>query len=213
MNAFGNLIPRNKLHICLGSGFWEIGYEMEFSWECSQKQHLWGSEGSGSGRKGSATVLPFQQGSWAFPLGSSWAGAPAEECCEARVWAFYPHMGQLLYLSSVWRERINLGEVFFSEGHSWERTYLRQPFQQLGECVRQSWRGLGSTPHHPLQHLIGASKLSVPLALQTIPYSASLFCLLWSRLVLVFLTGPSQPPLWFFLLFPPHLLFKYGHIH
>lgn len=32
MNDFCNLISRNKLHICLGSGFWETDYEMKFYW-------------------------------------------------------------------------------------------------------------------------------------------------------------------------------------
>lgn len=32
INDFCNSISRNKLHICLGSGFWETDSELQFYW-------------------------------------------------------------------------------------------------------------------------------------------------------------------------------------
>lgn len=58
-----------------------------------------------------------------FPWGPPEPVPPQRSAVRQGSEPFYAHVGRLLYLSSAWRGRINLGEVLFSEeGHSWERT-------------------------------------------------------------------------------------------
>lgn len=143
INDFCNPISRNKLHICLGSGFWETDSELQFYWRVLsgttpvREWRAWDPAGGGVELSWSCR----KDLGW-FPGSSLELGAPAEEsCCEARVWAFVSPRGPVTVLGLLLeREGDQLGwgcsflkKVIPGKGLSWVIT-ANFPSSGVNEC-------------------------------------------------------------------------------